>query len=53
MMALSDLMSAHYLSIKHKVLGEDSVFKKEANAIFHLQNLYKKEILTASQKKVE
>ena len=42
MMALSDLMSAHYLSIKHKVLGEDSVFKKEANAIFHLQNLYKK-----------
>lgn len=41
MMALSDLMSAHYLSKKHMVLGDDSVYKKEANGIFHLQYLYK------------
>ncbi len=40
-MSLADLFSAHYMAYSHKIVGNDSIFKKEAIRIFHSKELFK------------
>lgn len=39
-MALSDLISAHYMAYSNRIVGEDSVFKQDAIKIFHEKRIF-------------
>lgn len=40
-MCVADLFSAHFLANRNKIVGVNSVFKRDAERLFHIKELYK------------
>ena len=39
-MSLADLFSAHYMAYVHKIVGNESIFKRDAIRLFHNKRIY-------------
>ena len=40
-MSLADLFSAHYMAYVHKIVGNESIYKKDAIRLFHTTGIFK------------
>lgn len=39
-MSLADLFSAHYMAYVHKIVGKESIYKRDAIRLFHTKRIY-------------